>query len=304
MSGNVELRTDRLLLRPISQPVNSGGKMKLKELLSIREREQSTLLNGIVEVLEQDDRVAAAWLQGSLSRGDGDALSDIDLWVVVKDEAAREVVAGRQEYAALPAHPVLVMENVRNAPPEGAYLLALYPGEAGPQHVDWVWQPESMAQKPDDEKILLDRVGLPVTSGTDWRAFVQRPPGPALVDPRREEVLTQRVTFFWAMSVIVAKYIARRDSETVNEMTKMIAGTLDEIAELLDTRQSLPGRDPATESGVRSMGAEEQFNLLLGLARDATNLHDELADTGALVPTEALPYIHRFYELTQAMAMA
>ena len=142
--------------------------MNTNDLLSIRERERNLLLDRITKILERDQRVIAAWLSGSLSRGDGDGLSDIDLHIVVTDESIRDFIENRRAYAGLSTQPVLFLEAMQNAPPGGAYLLALYPGEIGPQHVDWFWQPHSNSQRPDDVDPIFDRVGLPVTSGEQW----------------------------------------------------------------------------------------------------------------------------------------
>ena len=143
--------------------------LQIDDLLAIRDQERSVLLGRIVNHLKEDQRVCAAWLSGSVSRGDHDGLSDLDLYVVVTDESVSDLVENRLANAARPARPVLVMDNVANAPPDGAYLLVLDEGEVGPQHVDWFWQPESWARIPDDEKILFDRVGLPVVLGAEWR---------------------------------------------------------------------------------------------------------------------------------------
>ena len=275
--------------------------MTIQDLLAIRYRERSHLLGRIVEDLRNDQRVCAAWLSGSVSRGDHDELSDLDLSVVVTDESANDFVQNRRAHAARPARPVLVMDNMANAPPGGAYLLVLYAGEIGPQHVDWFWQPKSKSRIPDDEKVLFDRVGLPVASGVEWRREAHRPPGPPLDDVPRVEVLTHKITFFWAMSLIVAKSIARRDSGTVAGMTSKIAQTLTEAAQLLNSNLSLPGRDAAQCSAIESAAPIGQFELLYGLARDATRMHEELVEQGAAIPSEAIRHIYRFFELTQSM---
>ena len=44
------------------------------------------LLDQCIEVLRADDRVRAAWVHGSLARGDADALSDLDVIVAVADD--------------------------------------------------------------------------------------------------------------------------------------------------------------------------------------------------------------------------
>lgn len=58
------------------------------------------LIKDIKEVLESDKRVLAAWLEGSVARNDADELSDIDLWICVRDEAFRSFVKEREVFAA------------------------------------------------------------------------------------------------------------------------------------------------------------------------------------------------------------
>ena len=57
---------------------------------------RETLLESIVAALAADERFVAAWLTGSYARGDADAVSDIDLTVVVADEHA-EILCRRME---------------------------------------------------------------------------------------------------------------------------------------------------------------------------------------------------------------
>jgi len=58
---------------------------------------QAALIDSIVEVLHADHRVEAAWLAGSLGRGEGDAFSDVDVLVLVPDGLHAEVTGA---YAA------------------------------------------------------------------------------------------------------------------------------------------------------------------------------------------------------------
>ena len=134
--------------------------MSIEDLLSIRWRERAELLRCIEEVNSSDCRVRAAWVSGSTALGEDDALSDLDLYIVVADSAIDDFVNNRRFHAAGPARPVLFMENLANAPIGGAYLLALYEGAAGPQHVDWFWLPESEARRPDQAAVLFDHAGL------------------------------------------------------------------------------------------------------------------------------------------------
>src|SRR6476661_1685566 len=99
------------------------------DMLALRHNERGALLSTIVSTLRADARVVAAWLTGSLARGSADELSDIDVMVVVADAHIEAIKEGRQEYVASVAKPVLIEEAPQNAPPGGAYLLVLYPGE-------------------------------------------------------------------------------------------------------------------------------------------------------------------------------
>src|SRR5262245_11518310 len=98
---------------------------KSTQLLETRRVESGALLTRIVELLEVDSRVGAAWLFGSRGRGTADDLSDIDLWVAVDDAHMSEVSASRRDYVARPGTPLLIEEAPQNAPTGGAYLLVL-----------------------------------------------------------------------------------------------------------------------------------------------------------------------------------
>ena len=132
-----------------------------EERLRRRVVERDELLKRALKMLESDSRVATAWLFGSLGRGNGDDLSDIDLFVVVKDEFCKEIIADRQDIVAQIGEPVLLLEAPQNAPPSGSYLMALYSGEEGPQHGAWigayVLMPDHLHTfvAIDDEKLVL-----------------------------------------------------------------------------------------------------------------------------------------------------
>src|SRR5437868_5689604 len=117
-----------------------GSHLSVAGLLVTRRAERAALLQRAIALLKADERVCAAWLFGSLGRGDADDLSDLDLWVVVEDEHIEEIVAARRDYVARLAEPLLMEEAPQNAPAGGGYLLALYGGDGGPHQVDWYWQ--------------------------------------------------------------------------------------------------------------------------------------------------------------------
>jgi predicted nucleotidyltransferase len=129
--------------------------------LQVRRREHGALLQLAQTVLQADQRVVAAWLFGSVGCRTADVFSDLDVWVIIKDEYIETMSAERQSYAAQLDQPVHLLASPGNAPTGGAYLLALYPGRAGMHQVDWYWQRQSDASLPRHAVLLLNRAGIP-----------------------------------------------------------------------------------------------------------------------------------------------
>ena len=90
--------------------------MSADDLLQIRRTEHETLLQQAQAMLLADQRIVAAWLFGSVGRRTSDAFSDLDVWVVVKDDYIETISAERQSYAAQLDRPVLLLESPGNAP--------------------------------------------------------------------------------------------------------------------------------------------------------------------------------------------
>ena len=78
----------------------TAGDEETKQALLGRRAEREALLARITESLEADGRIAAAWLFGSMGRGETDDLSDLDLRVVAYDEHIESICASRQVYTA------------------------------------------------------------------------------------------------------------------------------------------------------------------------------------------------------------
>ncbi len=205
--------------------------MSADDLLQIRRKEHEALLQRTQAVLQTDQRVVAAWLFGSLGRRTSDALSDIDLWVIVKDECIETISAVRQNYVAQPGQPVLLLEAQGNAPAGGAYLMALYPGQVGVHQVDWYWQRQSDASLPQHAVLLFDRGGIP----QDTRQEQLDPPGTPLPLTRQEraEQATQFSNFFWAMSNIAVKSVLRHQAWTAISHLEGLRGLVDEMKRLV-----------------------------------------------------------------------
>jgi len=56
--------------------------------------------------------------------------------MVMTDDSIAETVAQRHAFAAMAITPALSMDMMKNAPPEGAYLLVRYADKFDPLHVD------------------------------------------------------------------------------------------------------------------------------------------------------------------------
>ena len=256
--------------------------MGVEGLLSIRWRERAELLRRIDQGIRRDCRVRAAWMAGSVARSEDDALSDLDLFIVVADDATVDFVDNRRVHAAGPARPIL----------------------AGPQHVDWFWQAESTARRPDDGKILFDHAGLPVTSGAQWRSTVHQSSGAPLgPSPSLTDLLTHKIAFFWAMSFIVAKDIARRNRETVARMIGVVSRTLTEAAALCDNSVVLSQGYEAMTAALEAASATTQLQVLRELAGHAEALGGQLATHGIALPSEAVIQAYQFFELVEALVV-
>lgn len=263
--------------------------MDVRDLLRARRAERDALLARLTALLMDDARVVAAWLFGSLGREDADELSDIDLRVIVADDSRDAIEAMCREYVARLGTPLLVEEAPRNAPAGGAYLLVCYDSPAGLQYVDWTWQPQSHARIPPDARVLFDRAGiLPVS-----------PPEPVPAGERAARV-TERVIFFWAMSPIAAKFVARRQRRAALAMIEMIERVLHEVQWLVGTRADAPGfKDYRTDPPP--VEPAEQLAAVRALAHEMESLAPRIIASGAAIPTEAIAEIDRFFALVGAM---
>jgi len=70
--------------------------------------EQQALIDRISALLRDEPRVGAAWLSGSLGKGQGDAFSDVDFLAAVPDGAAAAVSADLAQRLSSVTTPVLV----------------------------------------------------------------------------------------------------------------------------------------------------------------------------------------------------
>ena len=162
--------------------------------------EHRSLLRRAFARFRDDDRVPGLVLGGSLARGDADLYSDVDLYVVSRDEAFDAVFAERDAAAEAIGDPLLRFA-VDPVPGGSTDFIVTYPG---PVKLDLMYHRESEVEpgpKWKDKKVLKDDSGTLV-------AVVSRSEGPGKGLPAPEPLaeLEQR---FWTLCWYVFGKISR-----------------------------------------------------------------------------------------------
>ncbi|MBI3959375.1 MAG: nucleotidyltransferase domain-containing protein [Chloroflexi bacterium] len=262
----------------------------LQQTLAAHQAERDGWLAATRAQLENDERVDAAWLFGSLGRDDGDELSDTDLFVIVNDAEFDELIAHRYDFLAQVAQPLLILEAPQNWPPGGVYNMALYPGASGPHQVDWYWVRRCAARLPMETRLLFDRIGLAQQESPthfDYAPVPERTP---------EEVATQNVNSFWVMWLIACKYIARYPWKANLGVMRLVPNHLRQIAAFVGVAVDLPETEPPHPSPA------EKIARLRELERLVEPLLPQAAAKGASIPEQIVPYAHRYLALVEAIA--
>jgi hypothetical protein len=211
--------------------------------------------------------------------------------VVIQDEQMVGIAADPSAFVRQIARPLLIQEAPGNAPVDGAYLLVLYPGQAGPQQIDWYWQPQAHARVPPDARVLFDQGGVA-------KAVVTAASPDHAVRRAAELVVT-----FWAMSFITAKKIARGEVWTAVKMLSTMQLELDELQAILDDRwDGTPYRDPRT--GVLPATRCQQLGWLREMGETMRPLMATVVHRGGTVPTAAVTDIEHFFNLVETLLAA
>jgi predicted nucleotidyltransferase len=252
------------------------------DLFSDHRVARDQLLQRITEMLEQDARVAAVWLIGSMGRERYDDLSDIDVWVVVTDENMDSWLAERERIMAELGKPLILRDVPANAPIGGAFMTALFQGPVGPLIEDWYWQPQSHARVPNDGRLLFDRGGLPVQ-------FEAQTP----TSQDRSADLTRKVRYFWAMLPIVAKKIYRSQEWDALSMMIMLRYVLHQVRTLAGV--VLPSDQDKPPTSLLT-----QLEYLRGMANQMQTLESEITMLGGIVPSEAAVAACNFIDIVEA----
>lgn len=183
--------------------------------------ERTNMVSSITQALSNDERVVAAWLIGSLARGDEDEFSDVDLCVVVSD-THNDVIANWLPFVSAFGSVANLHETQQNAPTGGTMASTLYTNGVT---IDWMLIPQLVATRPHDAKMLLEKESIPS----------EREAG-TLTPEEKQAQLSDRLTFFWMMAAVAAKSVLRNDAVRFHVFLNTLFWTVEEIKELMSER--------------------------------------------------------------------
>ncbi len=242
-------------------------------------------IDSLVETLSADESYLAAWLDGSIARDDDDALSDVDLRVVVSDAAAVTLCARPRELAGYTTperlalfgrfgQPVLIHENGHNASPGESFTCVIY---ASLLTVDWVLIPHAVAARQPDTRLLVDKVGIPL-----------QPPPPSLSDAQRAERASERAAFFWMMVSIAVKYLLRDDAVRVHHL---LAGLEPLVREVRTLSTGMPVPYTTKSSFRLAATVDEQVAVVRDMCANMLSLSPAIVALGGYVPDDPMAII-------------
>jgi predicted nucleotidyltransferase len=263
--------------------------------LSQYAKERDALLERIVQEIESDTRVAAAWLAGSIGRGEADAWSDLDLHLAIDTDHLARFLAERETFYRRVGHPILIQEEKTSDSQAGArFQLVQY---AGPIEVDWNIGPVDQAERPLAFRMLVERATVPIVR-----------PAPLTAEERRTEA-SHWLTFFWAMAPIAVKYCGRGDPavELIHLMTRAYIALWRLVSQPDGPNPILPSTnrilEPELDAQIPRIGPTidptRALDVIDGLCRNVQDLHPALQTLGAVVSPEVPTEVTKIRQIAE-----
>ncbi len=140
------------------------------------------VIEQLVDSCAADDRVVAVFLGGSLARGEADEYSDIDLCVIVRDDAYDDVIAGRDAFVRTLGEP-LFLEDFGNG--NMAFVIL---ADGTELEFNYFAESDLDAIRSGPHRVLLDKDGI-----LSSRAF----PLPETDRAAQVEALREILFWFW-----------------------------------------------------------------------------------------------------------
>ncbi len=153
------------------------------------------------------DRSIEGHIFGSMSRGDTDTFSDIDIWLIFKNEDIGGILEKRFEYYAKVGEVIHIVEPPQNSPIGGVQSAVLYKTSAGLLIVDYSLCPQSTAFITKESKKLFGAIDLPI--------------GEAGFNPQKIIVPeSYRIDFFISFIFNGIKKLVRNDTDGFDHVLK------------------------------------------------------------------------------------
>ncbi|HZR41226.1 MAG TPA: hypothetical protein VFB12_13980 [Ktedonobacteraceae bacterium] len=253
---------------------------------------RDALLQRMIETFTKDERVVAAWLEGSFGRGAQDDLSDLDLRVVIADEYADQLcsctstattqITCPQRLAFIEQFgPALVLREDVSWVPGGCFNLVIYRETA--VNVDWVLIPQSKAERPIVEcRLLLDKVGIPLAL----------PPAPESLE-ERIQLASRDVGFFWLMMAIGIKYMLRGEFLSLYSFLSAANDALQNVQRLVAGRSWHVNRPLTT----LALTQQEQMTFIRQLCNAMLEVMPRLEALGGTIPEDPMAVIELWLSL-------
>jgi hypothetical protein len=193
---------------------------------------REALLANIIQNLLNDERILAAWLTGSYASGNADALSDLDLTLVIADayseslclrtaQVSSQTTPERLNLFSRFGTPAIIYENNNNAPDGGTLTSIFYARSA--IMVDWILVPRAKAQRPLQAIVLFEKTSIPL----------RVPAEPESLDMRLTQA-AEMMAFFWMMTAISAKYLIRKDYVFVTSWLEQLHKLLSQVEHVVE----------------------------------------------------------------------
>jgi predicted nucleotidyltransferase len=254
--------------------------------LNAYQKNREALLARIVQTLSEDERILAAWLTGSYASGNADALSDLDLTLVIAPGYSQVLCKRLEQVSAQTAPerlalisafgtPAILHENNNNAPEGGTFTFVLYAQSA--VMVDWTLVPQEKAHRSEKAQLLFEKTDIPIHA-----------PDVQLSLEKRIKQASEVQAFFWMMLAVTAKYLIRADQVFVTnwleELTKM----------LLQVERLITGRSWEYQRGSLSnfhptLAGQQQA--LLQLGEQMEGLISQINEMGGELRPSPMPEI-------------
>ncbi len=256
---------------------------------------RDALLQHILAVLSTHERIVAAWLTGSLARGEGDDLSDLDLSVVVADASTDCLCSCSSVAVTENTSPdrmalyeqfgqTLILREDRSWLGQGACFNHVSYRETAVV-VDWAFLPQAKAQRPMPSLVLFDKVGIPVA-----------PPsvGESLVD--RRAFASRDVGFFWLMTTVTLKYILRHDTVAFYGFISALYWAIQ------DVKKRIIGESwQYTRMDYPLVGTmQEQVALVRQFCHEMLTLMPEVAKLGGSIPEDPMSVIEVWLSMVES----